>query len=252
MMGHRVGYIAYAEAGAGGALGRQLLKVRAGDDGDGGGACVFSNMRFASRTHPLPTPSLAHAEHAPENVRPRPNFNKTQIQDTIPICPPTLSQKLALAALSDGGGYVQSQIAGLEGNRAAVRAALQPLEDAAKAAAAAAGGSGGDKAAAAAAVAGGEGALYFWARLPAGFETLDERVVEFLVRRHGVCVIPGSACGAPGHIRVAFANLDPERCAAAAARLKQGLEELVVRGPAALEEEGAAEAAEAAVASRAG
>lgn len=33
-------------------------------------------------------------------------------------------------------------------------------------------------------------------------------VVEWLAKKHGVCVIPGSACGAPGHIRVAYANLE--------------------------------------------
>ena len=33
--------------------------------------------------------------------------------------------------------------------------------------------------------------------MPPGLED-DERVFQFLVRRHGVCVIPGSSCGVPG------------------------------------------------------
>ncbi len=63
----------------------------------------------------------------------------------------------------------------------------------------------------------------------------DEAVVEWLVREHGVCVIPGSACGAAGYIRAAYANLQPEACREAGQRLKQGLQQLVAEGMAALE-----------------
>ena len=45
-------------------------------------------------------------------------------------------------------------------------------------------------------VAGGEGAIYYYAKLPVHFD--DERVYEWLVARHGVCVIPGSSVGDPG------------------------------------------------------
>jgi aspartate/methionine/tyrosine aminotransferase len=55
----------------------------------------------------------------------------------------------------------------------------------------------------------------------------DEDVVAWLIREHGVCVIPGSACGAPGWIRVAYANLSPQQCEVAAARLKAGLQQLL-------------------------
>ena len=63
----------------------------------------------------------------------------------------------------------------------------------------------------------------------AGCES-DEEVMRWLVEKHGVCIIPGSSCGCPGYIRVAFANLEPEQCQEAARRLKRGLEELVVTG----------------------
>jgi aspartate/methionine/tyrosine aminotransferase len=55
----------------------------------------------------------------------------------------------------------------------------------------------------------------------------DEAVVEWLIQQHGVCIIPGSACGAPGYVRVAFANLKPEQCKVAAGRLKAGFQQLV-------------------------
>jgi aspartate/methionine/tyrosine aminotransferase len=41
------------------------------------------------------------------------------------------------------------------------------------------------------------GAIYFWARLPEGCSD-DKAVVAWLVTVHGVAVIPGSSCGAPG------------------------------------------------------
>ncbi|KAJ9522315.1 hypothetical protein QJQ45_008209 [Haematococcus lacustris] len=172
-----------------------------------------------------------------------------KIQDTIPICATQLSQQLALEALTSGQGYVQDQIRGLEGNRAAILDALSPL------------GSVGNG------IAGGEGesdpypnkkpdpsrpwkqhrqmqafeelgragiswqvlgSIYLWARLPEGCD--DEKAVVWLVRNHGVCVIPGSTCGAPGFVRVSFANLKLDACKQAAERLKAGLSELVALG----------------------
>ncbi|KAJ9506883.1 hypothetical protein QJQ45_005076 [Haematococcus lacustris] len=73
-----------------------------------------------------------------------------------------------------------------------------------------------------------EGSIYLWARLPEGCD--DEKAVVWLVRNHGVCVIPGSTCGAPGFVRVSFANLKLDACKQAAERLKAGLSELVALG----------------------
>ena len=61
-------------------------------------------------------------------------------------------------------------------------------------------------------------------------------MVEWLVRKHGVCVIPGSACGAAGYIRAAYANLQPDACRDAGQRLKQGLLQLAAEGMGALED----------------
>jgi hypothetical protein len=38
----------------------------------------------------------------------------------------------------------------------------------------------------------------------------DDAVVEWLVKKHKVCLIPGSSCGQSGYMRAAFANLKPE------------------------------------------
>lgn len=63
----------------------------------------------------------------------------------------------------------------------------------------------------------------------------DEAVVAWLVRQHKVCILPGGSCGEPGYVRVAYANLQPELCVQAAARLKAGLQMLVEHGAAALD-----------------
>ena len=69
----------------------------------------------------------------------------------------------------------------------------------------------------------------------------DEAVVSWLVKEHQVCVVPGSACGCPGYVRVAFANLDEQKCKKAAAQLKKGLQQLVKEGSKALESSDAAQ-----------
>lgn len=74
---------------------------------------------------------------------------------------------------------VSQSIVWLPGNKKLVMDALSPLN---------ATGSG---------VTGGEGAIYYWAQLPQGCED-DEKVIEWLLCKFGVCVIPGSSCGMPG------------------------------------------------------
>eukprot|EP00850_Spirogloea_muscicola_P021539 SM000253S09028 [mRNA] locus=s253:40424:43594:+ [translate_table: standard] len=132
-----------------------------------------------------------------------------KVQDTVPICAAVVSQHLALAALKAGPAWVKSHVATLEVNRSAALEALEPL------------GSG--------AIRGGEGAIYLWAKLPSEQQD-DKEVVEWLAKTHGVCVIPGSACGAPGHLRVAFANLKGDRFLGACKRLREGLAALVKDG----------------------
>ena len=52
-----------------------------------------------------------------------------------------------------------------------------------------------------------QGAIYVMVKLPV---MDDMRTVEWLAHTHHVAVIPGSACGLPGHVRVAYANLGLE------------------------------------------
>ncbi|KAA8541847.1 hypothetical protein F0562_022999 [Nyssa sinensis] len=132
-----------------------------------------------------------------------------KIQDNIPICASIISQRLALHSLEVGPEWVTEQVKGLIKNRTLVLEALSPLgEDAVK---------------------GGEGAIYLWAKLPDKY--LDDfEVVRWLAWKHGVVVIPGSACGCQGHVRISFGGLLEGDCRLAAVRLRRGLEELVKDG----------------------
>jgi len=132
-----------------------------------------------------------------------------KVQDNIPICASIIGQRLALYSLEVGPEWVKERVQHLVKNREVLIRALAPLgEDAVK---------------------GGEGAIYLWARLPEKFSD-DFEVVRWLVRKHGVVVIPGSASGGPGFIRISFGGLKEADCEIAAQRLKQGLEELVQDG----------------------
>ncbi|KAI8018458.1 Aromatic aminotransferase ISS1 [Camellia lanceoleosa] len=132
-----------------------------------------------------------------------------KIQDNIPICAAIISQRLALYSLEAGPKWVTEQVKDLVKNRAIVLEALSPLGDDA--------------------VKGGEGAIYLWAKLPDKCVD-DYEVIRWLATKHGVVVIPGSACGCPGHLRISFGGLLEDDCRVAAARLRKGLEELVRDG----------------------
>ncbi|XP_042968105.1 aromatic aminotransferase ISS1 isoform X2 [Carya illinoinensis] len=128
-----------------------------------------------------------------------------KVQDNIPICASIISQHLALYSLESGPEWVTDQVKDLLKNREIVLEALSPLgKDAVK---------------------GGEGAIYLWAKLPENHVD-DFKVVRWLAHRHGVVVIPGSACGCPGNLRISFGGLIESDCKAAAERLRKGLEEL--------------------------
>lgn len=132
-----------------------------------------------------------------------------KVQDNIPICASIISQHLALYSLQTGPEWVTERVKGLVKNREIILEALSPLGEGA--------------------VKGGEGAIYLWARLPEKHFD-DDAVVSWLAHRHGVVVIPGGACGCPGHLRISFAGLVEDDCKAAADRLRKGLEELVKDG----------------------
>ncbi|XP_024181715.1 aromatic aminotransferase ISS1 isoform X2 [Rosa chinensis] len=132
-----------------------------------------------------------------------------KVQDNIPICASILSQHLALCSLEMGPEWVVERVKGLVKNREIVLEALSPLGKQS--------------------VKGGEGAIYLWAKLPDKYVN-DSEIVHWLAHRHGVVVIPGSACGCPGNLRISFGGLLEDDCKAAAERLRRGLEELVKDG----------------------
>jgi katanin p60 ATPase-containing subunit A1 len=132
-----------------------------------------------------------------------------KVQDNIPICASIISQRLALHSLEVGPEWVTDQVKDLVKNRELVLEALSPL------------GTG--------AVKGGEGAIYLWAKLPEKYVD-DFEVVRWLARKHGVVILPGSASGCPGYVRVSFGGLLEDACLLASARLREGFEELVKDG----------------------
>ncbi|KAI9160496.1 hypothetical protein LWI28_008679 [Acer negundo] len=133
-----------------------------------------------------------------------------KVQDNIPICASIISQHLALHSLEVGPEWVTNQVKDLVKNREIVLDALSPLgEDA---------------------VRGGEGAIYLWARLPTKYHDDDYAVVRWLALKHGVVVVPGSASGCPGHLRISYGGLIEDDCKTAGGRLRKGLEELVKDG----------------------
>ncbi|XP_062182993.1 aromatic aminotransferase ISS1-like isoform X2 [Phragmites australis] len=132
-----------------------------------------------------------------------------KVQDNIPICASIVGQYLALYSLEAGPEWIKERVKDLVKNRELLVEALSPLgEDSVK---------------------GGEGAIYLWAKLPDN-NSDDFEVVRWLANKHGVAVIPGSASGGPGYIRVSFGGLKEEDTRLAAERLKCGLQELVTDG----------------------
>uniref|UniRef100_A0A5B7B607 Aminotransferase class I/classII large domain-containing protein n=1 Tax=Davidia involucrata TaxID=16924 RepID=A0A5B7B607_DAVIN len=132
-----------------------------------------------------------------------------KVQDNVAICASMISQQVALYCLKAGREWVRSQVKSLVKNKDLLLDALSPLgEDAVK---------------------GGEGAIYLWAKLPDKCPN-DFEVVCWFAQRHGVLLLPGSACGAPGCVRITYGMLRVPECEVAAKRLRRGLEELIRDG----------------------
>ncbi|GAB4854169.1 hypothetical protein Ancab_022754 [Ancistrocladus abbreviatus] len=119
------------------------------------------------------------------------------------------TQLLKIQDNRGGRGWVANQVKTLERNRELLVEALSPL------------GNGNIK--------GGQGAIYLWAKLPDEYQN-DIDVICWLARRHGVVLLPGSACGMPGCVRVTYGAVTEAECELAAKRLKSGLEELLRDG----------------------
>jgi len=137
-----------------------------------------------------------------------------QVQDTILICPPRLTQRAAMAALEAGPGWVAQRVATLAPRRAAVLQALAhaqkrgvPVQLAAEP----------------------DGAFYglISLRTPLGGEELVRR----LILEHGVALLPGEAFGlarrgGSSSLRLSYGMLEGAELQRALDRLFAGLEQL--------------------------
>jgi len=111
-----------------------------------------------------------------------------KIQDTILICPPLVSQHVAVAALTAGSAYCRARVDELAAVRRMVLAAFAGVSDACT-------------------VPRPDGAFYCLVRVHASMDPLQ--LVERLVRQHRVAAVPGTAFGLGGcHLRVSYGALD--------------------------------------------
>lgn len=126
-----------------------------------------------------------------------------KIQDTDLICPPAVSQHVALAAIGVGAGYARSYLSKLDAMRRLIAQAL--------------------RAGAPCDVPDPRGAFYYFLRVHTSLDAMT--LTERLIREHQVAVIPGSAFGATDgcYVRVSFGALDEATAESGIGRLVRGL-----------------------------
>ncbi len=130
-----------------------------------------------------------------------------KIQDTILICPPLVSQHVAVAALKVGSTYCRRKVDELATVRKMVLAAFDNVRDVCT-------------------VPRPDGAFYCLVRVHLDMDPLA--LVELLVRGHRVAAVPGTAFGLDGcYLRVSYGALDPRTVEEGMARLVGGLRALV-------------------------
>jgi aspartate/methionine/tyrosine aminotransferase len=136
----------------------------------------------------------------------------SKIQDTILICPPVVSQHVALAALGVGAGYCRARVADLEGVRAMVLREFETVGDCCT-------------------VPRPGGAFYCLVRVRVRIDPVS--LVERLVREHRVAAVPGTAFGLSEgcHLRVSYGALDRDTVAEGMSRLVRGLRAIASSSP---------------------
>eukprot|EP01027_Heterolobosea_sp_BB2_P002309 GEZU01003454.1.p1 GENE.GEZU01003454.1~~GEZU01003454.1.p1 ORF type:complete len:163 (+),score=39.45 GEZU01003454.1:24-512(+) len=130
-----------------------------------------------------------------------------KVQDTVIICAPVLSQKMALGALEAGKPWVQQRLQELEKNRQYVYEAVRVLEPKKPTITT-------------------RGAIYVFVKLPEHHSDCG-RVARWLLKEHRVAVVAGKTFGMPGYLRISFGNLKPQVCKKAAERLRAAFSILV-------------------------
>jgi len=146
-----------------------------------------------------------------------------KIQDAVPTHAAILSQHLALACLQDyyprGSGikkvrvdptssregyssWAMDTVGTLEVARSALWPALQSVGTVRT-----------------------NGSFYFLVPVPSGVE--EEEAVHMLATQYGVLLMPGSAFGAPQHMRLSYGNVHPDKLSTAVDKIQRGLQRLL-------------------------
>ncbi|QFS48707.1 pyridoxal phosphate-dependent aminotransferase [Nostoc sphaeroides] len=131
-----------------------------------------------------------------------------QVQDTILICPPVISQYAALGALQAKAEYLESNIEAIAQVRQLVLDSLNRLQDLCS-------------------ITPANGAFYFFLKVNTQMDALE--LVKRLIQQHKVAVIPGTTFGMDDgcYLRVAYGALQKETAKEGIERLVQGLETIV-------------------------
>ncbi|XZN90950.1 MAG: pyridoxal phosphate-dependent aminotransferase [Microcoleus sp.] len=131
-----------------------------------------------------------------------------KIQDTILICPPVISQYVALGALQGGREYCDNYVRAIASVRQLVLQELNHLQNYCTISSAA-------------------GAFYFFLKIETQIDTME--LVEQLIREYKVAVLPGTTFGMENgcYLRIAFGALDSETCVAGISRLVTGLKTIL-------------------------
>ncbi|MBE9047438.1 pyridoxal phosphate-dependent aminotransferase [Pleurocapsales cyanobacterium LEGE 10410] len=130
-----------------------------------------------------------------------------KVQDTNLICPPVVSQYAALGALQAGVSYCRQHLQEIAKVRAVVLRQLESIADLCQ-------------------IATANGAFYFWLKINTQLDDLE--LVESLIKKYRVAVIPGSTFGMKDscYLRVAYGSLQLATAEAGIERLVTGLRDL--------------------------
>ncbi|PSB29862.1 aspartate aminotransferase [filamentous cyanobacterium Phorm 46] len=131
-----------------------------------------------------------------------------KIQDTILICPPVISQYVALGALQVGREYCDNYVRAIASVRQLVLDELNTIQNLCTISPAC-------------------GAFYFFLKVDTQLDTME--LVERLIREYHVAVLPGTTFGMDSgcYLRVAYGALETETAAAGISRLVKGLKTIL-------------------------
>ena len=131
-----------------------------------------------------------------------------KVQDTLPTHACRASQRVALAALDQlGTPWVEDRVGTLDPARRLLWEAVRPLHDKLTPQP--------------------DGAFYYWLPLPPHLTHDDEAAVRWLAEDYNLLLLPGSAFGRPGFLRLAYGTLaDADAATLIAERLSRAVDAL--------------------------